>query len=370
MSTGSKVFMVLLLLVAGAVGGGLYYVNDQLSGEPGEGDPVEVEILSGSSAASIGEKLAAEGVVKNALAFRLVARTQDVDAGLQAGLFEFRTGMSVDEAIAVLKEGPDLPEEYTLTVREGLTVPETLEALAEQSPYSVEEYRAVLDERLKAASNADGVLRIPEWVPEVSQRPAEVREPYEGLLFPNTYNFFVGETSAQQILQTLIDQLDQTMQAIPPEQVEAAQQRGIDRYQALIMASLIERETQVAEERPRVASVISNRLSDGMPLQVDATVLYAQGKTSTDQVLISDTEIDSPYNTYRIQGLPPTPISGMGAASIQAVFAPENTPFRFYVLAPECDGSHRFAETFEEHQGNVQAFRDAGRCGAGDDGGG
>jgi UPF0755 protein len=102
-------------------------------------------------------------------------------------------------------------------------------------------------------------------------------------------------------------------------------------------------------------------MDEGMRLQIDATVLYARGE-HTDRVLFEDTEIDSPYNTYAIDGLPPTPISGAGRAAIEAAFDPEDVSYRYYVLDPACDGTHVFADTLDEHNSNVAAFRDAGGC--------
>lgn len=361
LSTGSKVFLVFLVLILGGVGGGLWYVNQQLAGEPGPGDPVTVQVERGANAASIGQQLASEDVVRNALAFRLVARSRSLDANLAAGTYELETGMSVDEAIDALLGGPQLPEAMRFTVPEGLSVELTLETLDEQFPqYSQEDFRAVLDERINAGGNADGVLQLPGWVPDLQSFPAEVRYPFEGLLFPETYEVF-ADAPPQRILQRMIDQLAEVTAAVPEEAVAAAEERGISRYDGLILASLIERETRVDDERDAVSGVIYNRLERGMPLQIDATVLYALGKWK-ERVLTEDTNVESPYNTYENQGLPPTPISGAGQAAIMAAFQPADNPFVYYVLAPACDGSHQFAETLDQHNANVAEFRDSGRC--------
>lgn len=360
LSTGSKVFMVFLLLAIGGAGGALWYANDQLQGEPGEGTPVEIEIPQGASAAQIGSILAEEGVVKNALAFRLVARTRN--AVFIAGEYELETGMSVDEAIdTIVETGPRIPETIRFTVIEGQTVKQTLDQLATQfADYSVDDFRSVLDARIASGLNAEGTLQLPEWVPDLSKFPPEVREPFEGLLFPETYEI-LREATPQQVLQRMVNQLTSVVDAIPQERVQATQDAGLDRYQAVILASLIERETRVDEERPKVSSVIHNRLREGQLLQIDATVLYAMGEQK-ERVLSEDLEFPSPYNTYQNAGLPPTPISGVGRASIEAAFNPADTGDFYYVLSPECDGSHRFAPTLDEHNRNVQAFRDAGRC--------
>jgi UPF0755 protein len=254
--------------------------------------------------------------------------------------------MSVDEAIDALLGGPHARETFRFTVQEGLTVEQTLARLAEQSPYSVDEYREVLDE---------GVLTLPDWVPPLDEFGPDVREPYEGLLFPETYEMF-SEATPQDVLQRMIDQLARVAESIPQEQVEAKAEAGYDLYQGLVAASLIERETRVDDERPVVSGVIANRLEAGIPLQIDATCLYALGE-HRERVLQADCEVESPYNTYLIQGLPPTPISGVGRASIEAFFAPEETDFIYYVLSADCSGRHEFSRTLDEHNRKVAEFR-------------
>ncbi len=359
-STGSKVFLVLLALLVGGVFWALGWVNEQLEGDPGPGEPVTFVVQRGANAASIGESLAAEGVVRNALAFRLVARSRSLDANLQAGSYELETGMSVDEAIDVLLAGPAARESYRYRVEEGLAVVLTLERLAAQTPFEVADFQKVLDDRLAAGENGPGLLRLPEWVPPLDGFGPEVRQPFEGLLFPETYEVFADATPLQ-IVQKMVDQLDRVVGELTDEDLAAMEARGLSLYEGLVVASLIERETRVDAERTVVSGVIRNRLAENMLLQIDATVLYARGE-HTERVLTSDTEIESPYNTYKVLGLPPTPISGMGRASLLAAFRPDDVPFRYYVVAPECDGTHRFAETLDEHNRNVQAFREAGRC--------
>lgn len=363
MSTGSKVFLSLLVAVFAVVGGGLWYVNDQISGEPGEGDPVTIQVRQGASAGRIGQALVDEDVVKNALAFRLIARNRDLDTNLQAGSYELETGMSVDEAIDVLLAGPIEPDQIRFTIPEGLTVSEILDRLDQQfDDHAVEDFRRVLDDRLAAGENGEELLRLPDWVPPLQDFGPEVREPFEGLLFPQTYDVFADATPLV-VLQKMVDMLDQVVEGIPTGLKDTAEDRGQSTYEMLVLASLVERETRVDTERKTVSGVIDNRLEEGMLLQVDATCLYAIGE-QRERVLRADCEVESPYNTYVTPGLPPTPISNVGEASLRAAFSPEENPFRYYVLAPECDGSHRFAETLDEHNRNVRAFREADRCAA------
>lgn len=344
LSSGAKAVLAVLVLFLLVAGGIVAYASYLLGGEAGPGEPVTLEVPQGSSAGEVANMLEDEGVIRSSLAFRLKARSTDLDRALQAGRYELETGMSVDQAIAVMLRGPLAPEAVQFTIPEGLTVEETLARLAEQTPYTVEEYRQVLDQ---------GQLTLPEWVPPLDQLPDGVREPYEGLLFPETYEV-KQEATAQQILQRMVDELAQVVASVPDEDVAATRERGLSRYEALVLASLIEEEAQVAAERPTISGVIYNRLEADRALQIDASNLYAAGEKGrvTEQYL----EIDSPYNLYQHVGLPPTPISAPGRSPILAAFAPEEHGFLYYVKKNE-QGEHAFAETFEEHQRNVQRFR-------------
>lgn len=362
LSKGSKAFLIALfglLAVAGiVVGGGWWWVDQQVSGVPGEGDPVEFEIPEGASAGSIGESLAEQDVIRNSLAFRIIARTRGVDASFSAGTYELETGMSVDEVLATLGEGPLPPEVTRFTIPEGLTVDQTLARVSDATQFDESEFRDVLQATREDPSG--GPLRLPDWMPPLDEFPEDVQV-FEGLLFPKTYEFDPDEATPASILQALIDQTEVAVASASPSAVADAEADGIDAYRALIIASLVEREARVPGEWKEIAAVIRNRLDEGMLLQIDATLLYAAGNPEGGPSAV-DTDVESPYNTYQNPGLPPTPISGARPEAIQAAFDPAETPYLFYVVSPECDGSHRFAETNDEHNENVQAYRDAGRC--------
>ncbi len=375
LSRGSKWFLAFGALLLAGFAGVLYLLDGMLGPDVEPGQPVELVVEPGESVRSVADRLRELGVVRSATTFSLAAEDAGLAATLQPGEYELETGMSNDEAIAVLLDGPVGPVGIRFTIREGLTVEATLDDLAEQfDDHDVADFRAVLDERTEAGDNDIGVLQLPDWVPE----PADIGpdtdgddadadeaglaeiEPYEGLLFPETYE--VGrDATPLVILQRMVDQLDQVMAAVPDAEVEAAEERGLDLYEVLIVASLIEREVRVPGERGTVAGVIHNRLEEGMRLQIDATVLYAVG-AHAEIVSLDDLDVVSPYNTYQVDGLPPTPIAAPGEASLRAAFSPEDVPYRYYVLDPVCDFSHAFAETFEEHEQNVAAFREADRC--------
>ncbi len=404
LSRGSKWFLGFLALMLAGVAGGLYWVAGVLEDDVVPGRPVELTIVQGASLRSVSDDLRELGVVDSATDFRRQADEAGLAQSLQPGTYELETGMSDAEAIALLSAGPTVGTSLRFTITEGLPVELTLERLDEQFDHlSVADFRAALDARTDAGRNAPGLLRLPDWVPEPGepadaeaaaddaeegqgeaagdpegsdeQEPPEINapfvaperrpgafEPYEGLLFPETYEV-APDATAVDVLQRMVDQLERSLELVDEAQIlRTWEEQGLRVYDGLIVASLIERETRIADERPLVSGVIANRLSDGMRLQIDATVLYARGE-HTDRVLLEDTEIDSPYNTYQVEGLPPTPIAGFGVASLQAAFDPAEHEYRFYVLAPGCQGPHVFAETLEEHNVNVEAFRAAGGCG-------
>ncbi|MFP4634356.1 MAG: endolytic transglycosylase MltG [Nitriliruptoraceae bacterium] len=369
LSRGSRWFLASLLLVLAAGAAGLWWVDVNLLEEGIEpGQPVEYTVERGTSVGEVGDDLVELGVVSSGFRFRSVAGDADLATELQPGIFELETGMSHEDAVETLAAGPAAPLTVRFTVPEGLTVDQTLQTLAESfEAHEVEDFEAVLDERTAAgeiAADEDdeaallGTLQLPDWVPEPADAGDQI-EPYEGLFWPETYEV-EDEATPRQILQRMVDQLIAEF-----EQLEAdlGEDEAIDdRYELLTVASLVERETWVDDERSTVAGVIVNRLEEEMPLQIDATVVYALGGGPREQVTFDDLEVDSPYNTYENPGLPPTPISGAGRASLRAAAQPDDVDFRFYVLDAACDGTHRFAETGEEHQQNVEAFREADRC--------
>ena len=315
------------------------------SGEVASGEEVVVVIPAGASARSIATILENEGVIADGDAFELAARRSGQASDLKAGSYTLVAGSDDDTIIATLVAGPAPVEVFRVTVVEGLRIEDMLDALAEQTSFTAEELEEVL---------LDGSV-FSAYLPE-SDLPAGVPElaRWEGLLFPDTYEFSADATPAE-ILQRMARTLEARVNGVAWEEFE---ETGMSPYEGLVIASLIEREAKLDEDRTLISSVIHNRLVAEMPLQVDATVIYAVGE-NRGRVLESDLEIDSPYNTYRVTGLPPTPIAGVRLASLEAAAHPEDTEFLYYVLVDE-SGEHGFSVTLEEHNQKVAAARDAG----------
>lgn len=322
---------------------------------------VVYEVRAGQTVRSVGEDLADLDVIGSTLRFRRVAEEAGLAAVLRPGRFELATGMSVEDVVALLAAGPVegvLRPTIRIQVIEGLLLADTLAAIAEQADHlTLADLEAVV-----AATRSGGAegLTLPDWWPDVTDAPKDV-DLLEGVLWPQTYEVF-ADADAREVLQRLVDETADEMARVADGDVEVLGTVRT-RHELMTIASLIERETNVDDERPLVSGVIHGRLSEGMKLDIDATLSYAKGDLTAIPLDV-DRRSDSPYNTYRIPGLPPGPISGVGRASLEAALSPEVTDARFYVLAPACDGSHVFAVTFAEHTRNVAAFRAARAAGA------
>ena len=339
---GRKLFAALVILaVIGLIGAGLAYVAYQRQVDPAgpPGEALKLTVPMGSSTQRIGQLLEADGVITSASTFRYFIR---INGGgpFQAGEYTLNKNMSMGEAIAKLDKGPDLKFER-LTIREGLVLPQIAEAVATLEGRSAEAFTAALE---------SGKVKS-------KFQPAEVMT-LEGLLLPETYNLEPKDDEAR-ILERMVSSFDAVAEQAGVNDAKA--KVGISPYEALVVASLIERETRFDDERPMVAQVIYNRLKRKMPLGIDASIIYALGKSADKdvRVLFKDLEIDSPYNTYKRVGLPPTPIAAPGRASIEAALNPEPSEFLFYVVT-EKSGRHSFAKTGAEHQANIRKAEAAG----------
>ena len=292
------------------------------------GEPVEVAIAKGTSTAGIAEQLSQEGVIGNALMFRVLARTGDRDAALKAGTYALETGMEYDAVLARLEKGPEIVI-FDVPIPEGFTTRQVATRFAK---------RAGVDEDELLALMTSGAPRFADEYPFLA---GAYRDSLEGYLFPATYRVKEG-ASAETVVRMMLDTFAKKTASLD---MSYAESKNLTFSDVIVIASAIEREAQLADDRPRVASVIYNRLKAGMRLQLCATVLYElPGKTS---VTLEDLKIESPYNTYIHAGLPPGPISNPGIASIEAAAHPPKTKYLYYVLTGK-DGSHTFTETYDE----------------------
>jgi len=290
---------------------------------------ISVNIPQGSAASEISSILDATGVITSKLAFELYLRNENLTDKLRAGSYELPNNLSFEELTALLLKGPPL-KTYTITVPEGLWISETLETLSAQTGYDVVQ----LENSLISGQVTSSFLTSKESLS---------LQNWEGLLFPNTYQIDI-EANGEDILQIMVDELESRYNQLLtnnslPEWIN-------DENDFFTVASLIEAESKLDEDRPLVSSVIRNRLNDDMLLQIDAAVLYALQKRKS-QVLLVDLQVDSPYNIYKYTGLPPTPISGFGQKAMQAIFDTPDNDFIYYLLT-DINGKMTFTNNYEE----------------------
>lgn len=307
-------------------------VNEVIGGDEPAIEPglaVTLEIAPGEPASQIARDLADAGVVSSAADFDRVVREARASNRLQAGSYELTTGMDEEDVLAILIAGPETGDVYRITVVEGLTVGQTLDSLADQTGFTFDELAApLLDGTVTSDLLGDDPEELHDW---------------EGLLFPDTYEFATDATP-EDILGLMAATAEDRIAAVDWSGLE---DRGLTPYDGVIIASLIEEEVGVEEDRPLVASVILNRLDAGMKLQLDVTIVYALGGAPEGGLTAADLEVNSPYNTYLIDGLPPTPIAGVRSASLRAAADPAESGFLFFI-ATDDSGKMTFTETFEE----------------------
>jgi len=326
--------ILLGLVVAGGLGGLVYLRSLGVNSTSDPGKKIEVVIPSGSTARSIGALLEKEGVIESAFGFRVAAYLEGGAEDVQAGRYEIATGLSANDALAVLLEDGPIVEFVTVTFPEGSWLTDFARILDENTHISGDTF-------LKVVTSG----RI-----ESKYRPPDV-DTMEGLLFPSTYQV-VERDDAASVAQRLADEFEKKADQAG---MSRAQDLGVSPYEAITVASMIEAEAQLDEERPMIARVIYNRIEEGMTLGIDATVQYAIGEHK-EELTVSDLEVDSPYNTRKFAGLPPTPIGAPGLASLEAAVDPAEGPWLYYVLN-DCEGHHAFSKSYDQFLANKETFQ-------------
>jgi UPF0755 protein len=312
-----------LLLAAVAGAGGLYY--NWATGASGPRQEVELIIPTGATGADVADLLVERDVIRSTFVFNLIARLRGFGSGFQAGMYDnLTTNMTVNEALDALGEGP-LVETVSASFPEGYRLEEVADRAAEQLGISAQAFR-------RAARS--GTYSIPPFLPQG-------KDTVEGFLFPNTYDFLT-DVDAKGVISRLLEEFETQAETLPWEQAESL---GVSPYEVVTIASMIEREARVPEDRPKIARVIYNRLKQGMALEIDATVQYALG--DWEPILIADREVDDPYNTYMHAGLPPGPIASPGRASLEAALVPADGPWIYYVVI-DAEGHHAFTGSYQE----------------------
>ncbi len=304
-----------------------------------------VRIQEGEGLAQVARKLKEAGIIADERHFRTLALLLGYEGLLQAGTYALSSDMSLLEILQRLRYGRFATR--TVTVIEGWRLEEIARAVEEAGIASAEDFlTAAVAGPYQGQFPMLGVL--------------DPLAPLEGYLFPATYVFPLDAT-AEEVVRAMLGKMEQVL---TPELRQEAAQQGLTVHQVLILASIVERETAVPEERPIIAQVFLKRLRLGMPLEADPTVQYALGQVPGNverygywksPLTVEDLRVPSPYNTYLVVGLPPGPIASPSLDSILAVIRPADTDYLFFVARP--DGTHAFAKTWEEHLQNVRRYQ-------------
>ena len=310
------VLMALLLIF-------LYLLASAASGGGAADTPVTVVVEEGDTLSAVADKLEETGVISSSTLFKLKARIEGGDTKIQPGEYRIKPGEDDDKILEILSRGST----FTLTIPEGLTLKQTAQKVEQASGVPAAE----VEEAAKKTDYGYAFLDDPAV------------ETTEGFLFPKKYELEEG-ADASHIVDRLLKQY--SIETRDLDFAGAQKQLGLTEYEFVTVASLIEKEAANSEERPLIASVIYNRMRAGMPLQVDATIQYALGR-SKEKITIDDLKVESPYNTYTNPGLPAGPIASPSRESIEAALKPTKTNYLYYVL--EADGKeHFFTDDYDE----------------------
>ena len=316
----------------------------------------EVVVPAGAGGAGIARLAADAGVLLDPQAFLLLLDYQRAAPELQAGRYLLPRPTPAGELIRRLRAG--VPTELVICVQAGLRLEQLRELLVEGD----EAPPGCVAGPVVSGAAWDAAHRGPRSHPLLAARPEGAS--LQGYLAARGYALEQA-ASAESLVQAMLDAL---AEVVTPELRRGAAERGLSLHELLTLASIVQREGALEEEYGLIASVFLNRLSQGIPLQADPTVQYAIATPEgverhgwwKEQLTIDDLAVDSPYNTYRIPGLPPGPIAQPGAAAIRAVVGAPETDLLYFVADPSCDGvSHLFAETLDEHIANVHRYRAA-----------
>ncbi|MDB3909103.1 endolytic transglycosylase MltG [Gammaproteobacteria bacterium] len=292
--------------------------------------PVKIEIVAGSSLSRVAAELGEAGFLRSPIIFKLMARVRGVENSIRTGEYELQPGITPVQLLDKIVNGESV--QYRITLVEGWTFEQALQAI-----WSAD----------NIVPSLDGLSMA-----EVSASMNLGRENPEGLLYPDTY-FYTKGTSDIELLLRASEKLNTVLSDAWAARLGALPYA--DQYEALTMASIIEKESASNSERGLIAAVFVSRMELGMRLQSDPTVIYGMGDRYAGNIRREDLSEQTPYNTYRIGGLPPTPIALSGEESIVAALNPEQTDYLYFVA--KGDGSHHFSRTLDEHNAAVREYQ-------------
>lgn len=339
----SLVILAIVLIIGISGIAGYFYVKSALKPvDPTSDKKITVEIPLGSSSSTIANILEENGVIKNALIYLFYIKVNN-ESNFQAGNYTFTPSMTLDEITESLQKGKTTAL-YTVTIPEGLNIDQIAEIYAKNFNFSKEEF-------LQVANDKDFIVKLME---KYSILPKdilkdEIISPLEGYLFAATYRYDEEKPSIQSIIEKMVSQ---TQDVVSPymDQIEKSE---FSLHEVLTFASLVEKEASNNEQRKEIAGVFYNRLKKGMRLETDPTVAYATGE-HLETTLYKHLEVESPYNTYRIKGLPIGPIANFSKSSLEAVLQPKDSDYLFFLH--DRKGKIHYAKTYDEHNENRKKY--------------
>jgi peptidoglycan lytic transglycosylase G len=325
------VTLVLLLLVAGVAAGGYYWLRQAFFAPGPSQAAVRVQVDPGASVRTVLSQLSGRGVLANTRAVELYLRLHGRRPKVLAGMYEIPPRASAAQILELFEQGRVVLEQ--LTIVEGSTFADFLRELNQH---------AAVTHSLAGKTPA-----------EVMAALGHAGENPEGRFFPDTYRF-AARIQDRDILILAYSAMQKLLETAWPQR--SPDLPFNDPYHALILASIVEKETALPSERPRIAGVYVSRLRKGMRLQADPTVIYGLGQSYDGDIRTRDLTTDTPYNTYTRAGLPPTPIALPGRESVLAALHPQENGELFFVATAAGDGSHHFSRTLEEHNAAVKEY--------------
>lgn len=326
-----KIMLVLFIaLIICTYGGYKYYNSLKLPVDINNSESVYINIPKGASTAKIASILKENKLIRNELYFKFVSKQRKIGGKYQAGNYKLNKAMNLDQITDKLINGDIYVEAIKVTIPEGFEIKQIVERLAnnKELKLSKNKLQDIID-------NKDFDFEFLEEIPKGKNR-------LEGFLFPDTYSV-TNDITEEEIIFKMLNRFNNVFKR---EYYERAKELNMSIKDVIVLASIIEREARVEDERPIISSVFHNRLKEKMLLQSCATVQYALGERK-EKLTYNDLEINSPYNTYKNLGLPPMPIASPGKASIKAALFPNDTKYLYFVA--KGDGSHVFSRTYDEH---------------------
>jgi UPF0755 protein len=309
---------------------GVYILIQLLTPLPVGNKNIEIEIPKGATFRQAAEIFSREGVIRDKSLFLFVGRIGRIDRKIRAGYYSIYSSMNTLDLLRVLRKGQII--EYEVTVVEGDSLREIGDKLSEKGIVDKDDFREL-------SSDADFLSSYHIAAPSL-----------EGYLFPDTYKIPKG-MDPEEAIGMMINKMREKYSG---KLAARAAEIGLSEREVLTLASIIEKEAVTDEERPLISAVYHNRLRKKMPLQADPTAIYGI-KSSREKITAEDVRRKTPYNTYRIKGLPPGPIASPSMKSIMAALYPANVPYLYFVS--NNDGTHHFSVTAEEHEIAVKSYR-------------